>query len=81
MSVEEVNVGRYRSRAKFWRIEPHFGTKVAAALEDAERLSVEAASARKLLPTERPGIVDIESQGQKLVMVMQSVVRMATGNA
>jgi hypothetical protein len=80
VSVEEVNVGRYKSRAKLWRIEPHFGAKVAAALEDAERLSVEAASNHKL-PTERPGIVDIESQGQRLVMVMQSVVRMATGNA
>jgi hypothetical protein len=80
VSMEEVNVGRYRSRAKLWRIEPHFGAKVAAALEDVERWSMEASSG-KLPSSERRGIVDIESPGERLVMVMQSAIKTAIGGA
>jgi hypothetical protein len=80
VSMEEVNVGRYKSRAKFWRIEPHFGVKVAAALENVERWSMEASSG--MLPSsERRGIVDIESPAEKLVMVVQNAIKTAIGGA
>jgi hypothetical protein len=79
VSVEEVSVGRYKSRAKLWRIEPHFGAKVASALEDVERWST-AASSEKLPSTGRPGIIDIESPGQKLVVIMERAVKTAIRN-
>jgi hypothetical protein len=79
VTVEEMNVGRYRSRAKFWRIEQKFGVKVAAALEEVDRLGAEAASYQP--PTAgRPGMVDIESSGEKLMMIVQHAVQKATGN-
>ena len=75
--LQEVSVGRYKSKAKLWAIEPHFGAKVAAALEEVERLSTEAAALHKLPTTGRPGILDVESHGEKLVMVIQNVIRTA----
>jgi hypothetical protein len=78
VTVEEMNVGRYKSRAKFWRIEQKFGVKVAAALEEVERLGAEAATYKQPVAG-RPGIVDIESSGEKLMMIVQHAVQRATG--
>jgi DNA-binding MarR family transcriptional regulator len=79
VTVEEINVGRYKSRGKFWRIEQKFGVKVAAALEEVERLGAEAASYKPPMAG-RPGMVDIESSGEKLMMIVQHAVQRATGN-
>ena len=79
--VEERAVGRYKSKAKFWSLEPRFGVKVAAMLEEANRWGVEASISSEESPktSERAAIVDIESAGQKLVMVIQRAVEMAAG--
>jgi len=77
--LEEVSVGRYKSRAKLWRIEPHFGARVAAALEEVQRLSTEAAVFHQLPTTGRPGILDVESSGERLVLIVQNAIRTATG--
>jgi DNA-binding MarR family transcriptional regulator len=74
VTVENVSVGPYKSRAKLWRIEPNFGSKVAKALEEVERLSAEAISPQKPPSNERPGVIDIESAGEKLVTVVQTAV-------
>jgi DNA-binding HxlR family transcriptional regulator len=80
--LEERNVGRYKSRAKFWTLEPTFGAKVAASLEEANRWGIEAARSSGGGPKvgERPAIVNVEEVGEKLVTVMQEAVRLATGN-
>jgi DNA-binding transcriptional ArsR family regulator len=80
VTVEEMSVGRYKSRAKFWRVEQKFGVKVAAALEEVERLGAEAASYKPPTAAGRPGMVDIESSGEKLVMMVQHAVQRATGS-
>jgi DNA-binding PadR family transcriptional regulator len=80
VTVEEQNVGRYKSKAKFWRIEDS-GAKVATALEEAQRLSEQATSPDKFPIAGRPGIVDIQSQGEKLVVMVQNVVKIASGKA
>ena len=76
VSLEEQKVGRYKSRAKFWRIQG-FGTKIAAALEEAQKWSEEAAN--KVPQSGRVGIVDIESQGEKVAMIVQNALKFATG--
>ncbi len=78
VSVEELNVGRYKSRARLWRIQD-FGARVATALEEAQQQS-ERAAPQDIQPTGRPGIVDIQTQGEKLSLLVQSVIRKASGN-
>lgn len=79
VSVNEANVGLHKSRAKFWRVEPQFGTKVASALEEAER-NVEEASAHGIRQNGRPAILDIESPTAKLVILVENAVKTAVGN-
>ena len=40
----EARIGKYSSRAQMWRLEPNFGARVAATLEDVERCMVDAIS-------------------------------------
>jgi DNA-binding MarR family transcriptional regulator len=74
VSVEELNVGRYKSRARLWRIQS-FGSKIAAALEDAQKS--EKAAFEDNQPAGRPGIVDIQAQGEKLALLVHTVMKKA----
>ena len=40
-------IGPYRSRAKFWSLEPMFGARVAEALREAERWVKEATAKKR----------------------------------
>jgi hypothetical protein len=40
----ETRIGKYASKAQMWRLEPNFGVKVAAGLEDIERWMIDAVS-------------------------------------
>jgi hypothetical protein len=80
VSMEDAKVGRYRSVEKLWRIEPQFGAKVAAALEEAER-GIEAAARGRYPSAGRPGIIDVESSGERLVIMVENAVKSAIGNA
>ena len=40
----ETKIGKYASKAQLWRLEPKFGVKVAATLEEVEGYIIDAAS-------------------------------------
>ncbi len=82
VTKEERSVGRYKSKANLWAIEPKFGARIAELLEKANLLSQEALASSYEPPkmAERPGIVDIESAGERLVTILQEAVNVAAGN-
>jgi DNA-binding HxlR family transcriptional regulator len=82
--MKSGTVGRYKSRARLWMLEPNYGAKVATMLEDLARLgSVHAAMAADPSPgeglehlkgPERPAIADVELAREKIVSAVQTVV-------
>jgi hypothetical protein len=89
IALEEKSIGRYKTKTKFWSVEPGVGTKVADLLQEASRLAQEA----RVTPEKpskrvdgRPAVIDIESveeklesAEEKLVTVMHYVVNKAVG--
>ncbi len=69
------SVGRYKSRARLWALEPNLGVKVAYVLEELSRVGSQHARTSLEAPKglERVGIADLELAREKLATVVQEI--------